>query len=75
MDLTKWKTIAVQRHMYEELKKLAEEEGRTISGQLRLIFDWYMMTEKPQTHETFDRGFARWATFLPRRRGKPDKDA
>jgi hypothetical protein len=41
MDTTKWKSILVPVKTYTEIKQIAHEEGRTISGQLRLIFeDW-----------------------------------
>jgi predicted DNA-binding protein len=41
MDTTRWKSILVPREVYEEIKELSKEEGRTIGGQLRLVFDWY----------------------------------
>ena len=41
MDTTKWKSILVPVQTYTEIKQIARDEGRTISGQLRLIFeDW-----------------------------------
>jgi len=41
MDTTKWKSILVSRDLYHEIKEIARLEGRTISGQLRVIFeDW-----------------------------------
>ena len=39
MDTTRWKSILVPRDMYEEVKFMAKDEGRTISGQLRMIFE------------------------------------
>ncbi len=43
MDTKKWKSILVPREVYEEVVKIAHAEGRTISGQLRVIFSqWYM---------------------------------
>jgi|TARA_R100000687_G_scaffold74803_1_gene65941 hypothetical protein len=43
MDTRKWKSILVPREVYEEVVKIAHAEGRTISGQLRVIFSqWYM---------------------------------
>jgi hypothetical protein len=43
MDTKKWKSILVPREVYEEVVKIAHSEGRTISGQLRVIFSqWYM---------------------------------
>jgi hypothetical protein len=41
MDTTKWKSVLVPRDVYEEIKDMARSEGRTISGQLRLVFEWY----------------------------------
>jgi hypothetical protein len=41
MDTTRWKSILVPREVYEEIKELSKVEGRTIGGQLRLVFDWY----------------------------------
>jgi|TARA_R100001163_G_scaffold54372_1_gene41722 hypothetical protein len=38
MDTEKWKSILVPRDTYEEIKKVAKAEGRTISGQLRLTW-------------------------------------
>ena len=39
MDTTRWKSILVPRDMYEEVKFMAKDEGRTISGHLRMIFE------------------------------------
>ena len=44
MDTTRWKSILVPREVYEEIKELSKKEGRTIGGQLRLVFEWYMET-------------------------------
>lgn len=41
MDTTRWKSILVPREVYEEIKELSKKEGRTIGGQLRLVFDSY----------------------------------
>lgn len=41
MDTEKWKSILVHRELYKEIKEIAKREGRTISGQLRVIYeDW-----------------------------------
>jgi hypothetical protein len=41
IDTNRWKSILVPRATYEEIVQIAHQEGRTISGQLRLIFeDW-----------------------------------
>jgi len=39
MDTTKWKSILVPREVYEEIIVIAHVENRTISGQLRYIFE------------------------------------
>ena len=39
MDTTKWKSTLLPREVYEELVVIARVEGRTISGQLRKIFN------------------------------------
>jgi len=39
VDTTKWKSILATRKVYSELAALSRLEGRTISGQLRLIFE------------------------------------
>jgi len=41
MDTTRWKSILVPREVYEEIKEMSKTEGRTIGGQLRVVFDWY----------------------------------
>jgi|TARA_R110002020_G_scaffold180518_2_gene374972 hypothetical protein len=41
MDTEKWKSILVPRETYEDVVEIAKMEGRTISGQLRIIFqEW-----------------------------------
>ena len=37
MDTNKWKSVLVPIQTYQEIKSRAAREGRTISGQLRLI--------------------------------------
>ena len=49
MDTTRWKSILVPREVYEEIKELSKKEGRTIGGQLRLVFEWYMETAKDRS--------------------------
>lgn len=53
MDAERWKSIIVDRRTYDELCVIKEVEGRTLSGQLRLIFqDW-----KLRSLSTKDIGF------------------
>ena len=39
MDTTKWKSILVPMPVYRQIKEIAQLEDRTISGQLRKIFN------------------------------------
>jgi len=48
MDTTKWKSVNVPRDEYEILKTTAKNEGRTLSGQLRLIFKEWQTHRKEQ---------------------------
>lgn len=49
MDTTRWKSILVPREVYEEIKEMSKKEGRTIGGQLRLVFEWYMETSNDRS--------------------------
>jgi len=53
MDTSRWKSILVPREVYEEIKEMSKNEGRTIGGQLRLVFDWYKEAQSSNT-EVFD---------------------
>lgn len=44
MDTSKWKSVLVPIEVYDEIKNISKTEGRTISGQLRLIFDIFKST-------------------------------
>ena len=39
MDTEKWKSVLVPREVYENIVKDAKESGRTISGQLKIIYE------------------------------------
>jgi hypothetical protein len=41
MNTEKWKSVLVPIEVYQEIKDIAKSEGRTISGQLRLMFEVY----------------------------------
>jgi len=41
MDITKWKSVLVPIEVYEQIKAIAKAEGRTISGQLRIMWEAY----------------------------------
>lgn len=45
MDTTRWKSVLVPREVYEEIKELSKNEGRTIGGQLRVVFDWFKASQ------------------------------
>jgi hypothetical protein len=52
MDTTKWKSILVPRDVYEEIIVIAHVEARTISGQLRYIFEnWKLDHLSPNDQE------------------------
>lgn len=39
MDTNKWKSVLLPRDVYENIVVISHVEGRTISGQLRVIFE------------------------------------
>ena len=41
MDTKKWASVLVPRETYEELVAVAFIEGRTIGGQLRMMFEFW----------------------------------
>jgi|TARA_S200002703_G_scaffold81838_1_gene70582 predicted DNA-binding protein len=49
MDTTRWKSVLVPREVYEEIKEMSKHEGRTIGGQLRVVFESYKekLDERP----------------------------
>jgi len=54
MDTTRWKSVLVPREVYEEIKELSKDEGRTIGGQLRVIFDCYKEQQGQPVREVVD---------------------
>lgn len=50
MDTKRWKSVLVPREVYDEIKQLAQDEGRTISGQLRLMFETYVEKGYAEKH-------------------------
>lgn len=42
MDTNKWKSVLLPREVYDQLYVVSKVEGRTLSGQLRLIFDYWV---------------------------------
>tara|TARA_R100000935_G_scaffold8112_1_gene17024 strand:- start:355 stop:510 length:156 start_codon:yes stop_codon:yes gene_type:complete len=51
MDTNKWKSVLVPKEVYEEIKLRAKKEGRTISGQLRVMFSSYKDSEDLKTKQ------------------------
>ena len=39
MDTNKWKSVLLPKEIYEEVVVISDIEGRTISGQLRVVFE------------------------------------
>ena len=46
MDTTKWKSVLLPKSVYDDIKALAKKERRTISGQLRIVFEVYLLVVK-----------------------------
>jgi|TARA_R100001460_G_scaffold9918_7_gene23579 hypothetical protein len=45
MDVEKWKSIVVPMDIYRGIKQIAQMENRSISGQLRVMFDVFCRAE------------------------------
>jgi hypothetical protein len=55
MDTLKWKSVLVPRKIYEAIVEIAHTEGRTISGQLRVIFrQWRARNAVPSILQFYD---------------------
>jgi len=52
VDTDKWKSVLVPKEVYEEIKARAKKEGRTISGQLRVMFSFYKDAEDLKNKKT-----------------------
>ncbi len=46
MDIEKWKSVLVPIEVYQGIKAIAKHEKRTISGQLRIMFEKFCESEK-----------------------------
>jgi len=42
VDTNKWKSVLLPREVYDQLYVVSKVEGRTLSGQLRLIFEHWV---------------------------------
>ena len=45
MNIEKWKSIVVPIEIYKGIKRIAEMENRSISGQLKVMFDIFCKAE------------------------------
>jgi len=45
MDTDKWKTVMVPLEIYQAIRQIAKQENRSISGQLRVMFNVFCETE------------------------------
>jgi len=48
MDTTKWKSVLVPVEVYKELKSLSREQGRTMGGQLKIMYQVYEAYQKKE---------------------------
>ena len=53
MDTNKWKSILVPKPIYDEVVTISRIEGRTISGQLRLVFESWKRENLSDTDQKF----------------------
>ena len=55
MDTTRWKSILVPRRTYDEIVAAAKIEGRTISGHMRIVFEfWKQKNLTKEDHALLD---------------------
>ena len=45
MDTFKWKSVIVPVDIYQAIRQIAKQENRSISGQLRVMFNVFCETE------------------------------
>ena len=53
MDTNKWKSVLLPREVYDQLYIVSKVEGRTLSGQLRLIFEAWVNENLSQTDRSY----------------------
>jgi hypothetical protein len=53
LDTNKWKSVLLPREVYDQLYIVSKVEGRTLSGQLRLIFDAWVNENLSQTDRSY----------------------
>lgn len=45
MDTYKWKSVIVPAEIYQAIRQIAKQENRSISGQLRVMFNVFCEAE------------------------------
>jgi hypothetical protein len=68
MDTNKWKSVLLPKDVYEEIVVIADVEGRTISGQLRVVFEAW----KNENLSDRDRRYIKDRLIEHREKNKPD---
>jgi predicted DNA-binding protein len=53
LDTNKWKSVLLPREVYDQLYIVSKVEGRTLSGQLRLIFEAWVNENLSQTDRSY----------------------
>ena len=53
LDTNKWKSVLLPREVYDQLYIVSKVEGRTLSGQLRLIFEYWVNENLSQKDRAF----------------------
>ena len=53
LDTNKWKSVLLPREVYDQLYIVSKVEGRTLSGQLRLIFEYWVNENLRQKDRAF----------------------
>lgn len=68
MDTNKWKSVLLPKEIYEEIVVISDIEGRTISGQLRVVFESW----KNDNLSDRDRRFIKDRLATYREKNKPE---
>jgi len=53
VDTNKWKSVLLPREVYDQLYVVSKVEGRTLSGQLRLIFEHWVSENLSQKDRAY----------------------
>lgn len=55
MDTTKWKSVLVPKKVYDEIKFVCKNEGRTITNQLQLMWRVYRDSDFHKNNDDVDK--------------------